>query len=104
MIVQGKVLRKRLIDDQLHQMGSLGHPASKDTIGMFHLLYEEPCYTTVIAQTDGVAYVLNSVEFRDMLDSDPDFSQEVIQSLVHQIRDSTVVARTPLFLQVCFHT
>uniref|UniRef100_A0A7S3UZ77 Cyclic nucleotide-binding domain-containing protein n=1 Tax=Aplanochytrium stocchinoi TaxID=215587 RepID=A0A7S3UZ77_9STRA len=99
VIVEGTVVRKRLIEDQLHLMGPLGYAGSKDSIGLLHLLKKEPAYSTVQATSDGYAYILDSEVFHELLEEDPTFSQDVICSLVNELRHQTIVQRTPLFLQ-----
>lgn len=51
------------------------------------------------ATSDGYAYILNSEIFQELLDEDPEFSKEVIMSLIREVREHTIHQRTPLFLQ-----
>jgi len=99
IIVEGKVARLRLVDDQLHHMASLGSLQSESTIGMLHLLREEKVFATVRAMSDGAAYRLHADVFRDLLEESPEFSQQVIFSLCREIRHHSKLKRTPLFLQ-----
>lgn len=99
VIVEGQVTRKRLVRDQVHTIGPLGYRGSQESIGMLHLLEEEPTYSTVIASTDGVAFILPAPTLRGLLEKDHVLSNQVIHSLVVELRHQTYVERTPLFLQ-----
>lgn len=99
VIVEGTVVRKRLVEGRLHTVGPLGYAGSSNSIGMLHLLQEEPSHTTVQALSDGYAFVLDSAIFQDMIDEDQEVAQQVIHSLVVELRQQSYVERTPLFLQ-----
>eukprot|EP00516_Mucochytrium_quahogii_P009939 CAMPEP_0203772830 /NCGR_PEP_ID=MMETSP0099_2-20121227/4283_1 /ASSEMBLY_ACC=CAM_ASM_000209 /TAXON_ID=96639 /ORGANISM=" , Strain NY0313808BC1" /LENGTH=488 /DNA_ID=CAMNT_0050670519 /DNA_START=926 /DNA_END=2388 /DNA_ORIENTATION=+ len=99
IIVEGEVARLRLIDDQLHHMATLGSNGSGATIGMLHLLREEKSFNTVRAMSDGAAFRVSAEVFRELLDESPEFSQEVVFSLCKEVRRSSRMKRTPLFLQ-----
>jgi len=98
VVVAGSVTRLRVIDDQLHHMNTLGDRGSTATIGALHLMREDPSFATVRAASDGVCYRLQSDTFRELLDEQPGFAQEVIYGLTKEIRNHSHT-RTPLFLQ-----
>eukprot|EP00924_Labyrinthula_sp_SR-Ha-C_P010364 maker-scaffold_23-snap-gene-4.62-mRNA-1 protein AED:0.04 eAED:0.04 QI:82/1/1/1/1/1/6/29/496 len=99
IIIEGTVVRKKLIKGQLHVMNPLGSVDSADSIGMMHLLNQEPAYSNVLALSDGCVYTLDAEDFRDLVNEDPQFSSNVIQSLIVELRRQTKTQRTPLFLQ-----
>mmetsp|Transcript_22459 Transcript_22459/g.44116 ORF Transcript_22459/g.44116 Transcript_22459/m.44116 type:complete len:515 (-) Transcript_22459:58-1602(-) len=99
IIVDGSVARLRLIDDQLHQMATLGDVGSTATIGMLHLIREEKAFSTVRALSDGACFRLSAEVFRELLEESPEFAQECVFSLCKEVRAHTKLKRTPLFLQ-----
>jgi hypothetical protein len=52
----------RFIDDQLHQVETVGSDARRGMFGALHVLRAEPTYATALTETDGVAYTLESKE------------------------------------------
>lgn len=99
VIVEGSVTRQRFVREQRHTIGPLGYAGSKDSIGMLHLLNQEPSYSSVIAMTNGVAFVLPTEVLEGLLVEDHQLSNQVIQSLVVELRQQSYFERTPLFLQ-----
>jgi hypothetical protein len=55
-------LCNRFIDDQLHQVETVGSDARRGMFGALHVLRAEPTYATALTETDGVAYTLESKE------------------------------------------
>lgn len=98
-LVEGKVVRHRLIDDQLHEVGTLGAASSWSTIGMLHLIKRDPGYATVKAVTPGTLYVLDAKDFDQIILEQPDMTKEIIYSLCREVRSQHNHAITPLFLQ-----
>jgi len=99
IVVEGSVARLRLINDQLHQMATMGSSGSSATIGMLHLIREERSFSTVRAVSDGACFRLQADVLRELLEESPEFSQEVIFSLCKEVRSHTRMSRTPLFMQ-----
>lgn len=57
----------RFIDEQLHQVETVGSDAHRGMFGALHVLRAEPTYATALAETDGVAYTLESSELNKLL-------------------------------------
>jgi len=101
VVVEGSVYRQRVVDDQLHIVGTLGSIGSASTIGMLHVLNHEPSFATVKASSSGVAYRVRGQDLRKLLEEDPELAIGVISSLSYEVwmQSARNSAQTPLFLQ-----
>ncbi|KAG5184158.1 hypothetical protein JKP88DRAFT_269771 [Tribonema minus] len=98
MITEGSVARLRFVDDQLHQVETVGSDARRGMFGALHVLREEPTYATAVTETDGVAYTLDSKVLNKLLDTDPNLGKEMLYSLSKEVFRMSKL-RTPLLEQ-----
>jgi len=101
VVIEGTFIRQRIIDDQLHLVGSLGYAGSSSTIGMLHLLNRDPTFATVKALTNGVAFRIHAQDLEGFLSENHDISIRVIAGLSHEVwrQSAPNTNQTPLFLQ-----
>jgi hypothetical protein len=101
VIVDGSITRQRLVDDQLHVVGSLGYAGSSSTVGMLHLLNREPSFATVKATSAGVGYRIHWATLERLIKEDRDIALGVISSLSYEVWVQTAknTHQTPLFMQ-----
>ncbi|CAM9522540.1 unnamed protein product [Discosporangium mesarthrocarpum] len=98
LITQGSVARLRFLDEQLHQVETIGSDHHRGMFGALHVLREEPTYATALTETDGVAYTLESSKLNEMLEKDPQFAKEILYSLSKEVFRMSKL-RTPLLEQ-----
>jgi hypothetical protein len=101
VIVEGSFCRQRVVDDQLHIVGSLGYAGSSSTVGMLHLLEREPSFASVKALSGGVGYRIHASDLERFLRENPDVSRGVILSLSDEVlvQSAKHTHQTPLFMQ-----
>lgn len=98
LIIHGSVARLRFIEGQLHQVETVGSDHHRGMFGALHVLRSEPTYATALAETDGVAYTLESTELNKMLDTDPELAKDMLYSLTKEVFRMSKL-RTPLLEQ-----
>jgi len=98
LIVEGAVVRLRFENDQHHHVESIGSDHYSGAFGSLHFLRQDPTYATAYAETDGLAFCIDSEAFNELLDHDPAVAQEVIYSLSQQVK-GMMKMRTPLLEQ-----
>ncbi len=101
IVIEGDIMRQKLIDDQIHIVGSLGSQGSANTVGMLHLIKREPSYATLKAISNGVAYRIHHSDLEAMIREDPDIAMGIINSLTHELAfdQNKNLIETPLFMQ-----
>jgi hypothetical protein len=77
---------------------TVGSNQHRGGFGALHFLKCEPTYATALAETDGVAYTLESGELNRLLDRDPSLAKEMLYSLSKEVFRMSRL-RTPLLEQ-----
>lgn len=98
LITQGSVSRLRYLNEQLHQVETVGGENHRGMFGALHVLREEPTYATALTETDGVAYTLESAKLNKIIEKDPAIAKEMLYSLSKEVFRMSKL-RTPLLEQ-----
>eukprot|EP00904_Undaria_pinnatifida_P001603 jgi/Undpi1/11443/HiC_scaffold_30.g13740.m1 len=98
LITQGSVSRLRYLNEQLHQVETVGGENHRGMFGALHVLRAEPTYATALTETDGVAYTLESVKLNKLIETDPAIAKEMLYSLSKEVFRMSKL-RTPLLEQ-----
>jgi len=101
IVVEGSVVRQRVVDDQLKVVGSLGAQDSSASVGMLHLLRKERSFATLKAHSAGAAFQIRSEVLAQAVRDDPELALAIIASLTHEVRMQSArnAVHTPLFMQ-----
>ncbi|CAM9691753.1 unnamed protein product [Ectocarpus fasciculatus] len=98
LITQGSVSRLRYLNEQLHQVETVGGENHRGMFGALHVLREEPTYATALTETDGVAFTLESGKLNKLVEADPSIAKEMLYSLSKEVFRMSKL-RTPLLEQ-----